>query len=158
WGLPIVIQKFVQGTEYNVIGLGDGHGNLISAVPMRKQFITDKGKAWAGISIEDKKLISLTEKFVRTTKWRGAFELELMKNGDNIYYLMEINPRIPAWVYLAVGVGQNIPEALANLAIGKPVEAFPTYDVGKLFIRFSYDMIVDRSEFEKISATGELTK
>lgn len=157
WGMPVVIQKFVQGTEYNVIGLGDGEGNLLSAVPMRKQFITDKGKAWAGISIEDKKLIDLTEKFVKSTKWRGAFELELMKSTDSIYYLMEINPRIPAWVYLAVGVGQNIPEALANLAIGKKVEPFPAYDVGKLFIRYSYDMIVDRSEFEKISVTGELT-
>lgn len=157
WGLPVVLQKFVQGTEYNVIGLGDGDGNLLSAVPMRKQFITDKGKAWAGISIEDKKLISLTEKFVQSTKWKGAFELELMKSNNSTYYLMEINPRIPAWVYLAVGVGQNIPEALANLAAGKKVDTLPPYDVGKLFIRYSYDMIVDRSEFEKISITGELT-
>lgn len=156
WGLPVVIQKFVHGTEYNVIGLGDGHGNMLAAVPMRKQYITDKGKAWAGISIDDKKLIALTEKFIKSTKWRGAFELELMKNDDNIYYLMEINPRIPAWVYLAVGVGQNIPEALVNLAIGKNVDPLPPYDVGKLFIRYSYDMIVDRSEFENLSIKGEL--
>jgi|GEM_PF-28570 len=156
WGLPVVIQKFVHGTEYNVIGLGDGNGNMLAAVPMRKQYITDKGKAWAGISIDDRKLIALTEKFIRSTKWRGAFELELMKNGDNKYYLMEINPRIPAWVYLAVGVGQNIPEALVNLAIGKNVDPLPPYDVGKLFIRYSYDMIVDRSEFENLSLNGEL--
>lgn len=156
WGLPVVIQKFVHGTEYNVIGLGDGNGNMLAAVPMRKQYITDKGKAWAGISIDDRKLIALTEKFIRSTKWRGAFELELMKNGDNIYYLMEINPRIPAWVYLAVGVGQNIPEALVNLAVGNKVDPLPPYDVGKLFIRYSYDMIVDRSEFENLSLKGEL--
>ncbi len=36
----------------------------------------------------------------------------------------EINPRIPAWVYLAVGAGQNIPEALVNLALGKKVEPY----------------------------------
>jgi carbamoyl-phosphate synthase large subunit len=156
WGLPVVLQRFVHGTEYNVTGLGDGNGNTIAAVPMRKQFITDKGKAWAGISIDDKKLLAITEKFVSATKWRGAFELEMMKSNDNTYYLMEINPRIPAWVYLAVGVGQNIPEALANLALGKEVEPFRTYEVGKLFIRYSYDMIVDRSEFEKISINGEL--
>jgi carbamoyl-phosphate synthase large subunit len=156
WGYPVVVQKFVQGTEYNVIGLGDGKGNMLAAVPMRKQYITDKGKAWAGISIEDKKLIALTEKFISSTKWRGAFELELMKTSDNTYYLMEINPRIPAWVYLAVGVGQNIPEALVNLALGKEVEPLPAYDIGKLFIRYSYDLIVDRSEFENLSVNGEL--
>lgn len=156
WGLPVVLQRFVHGTEYNVTGLGDGNGNTIAAVPMRKQFITDKGKAWAGISIDDKKLLALTNKFVSATKWKGAFELELMKSSDNKYYLMEINPRIPAWVYLAVGVGQNIPEALTNLALGNPVKPFETYEVGKLFIRYSYDLIVDRSEFEQISINGEL--
>ncbi len=156
WGLPVVLQRFVHGTEYNVTGLGDGKGNTIAAVPMRKQFITDKGKAWAGISIDDKKLLAITRQFVSETKWRGAFELEMMKTSDNVYYLMEINPRIPAWVYLAVGVGQNIPEALTNLALGNEVEPFSTYEVGKLFIRYSWDMIVDRSEFEKISINGEL--
>lgn len=156
WGLPVVLQRFVHGTEYNVTGLGDGNGNTIAAVPMRKQFITDKGKAWAGISIDDKKLLAITNQFISATKWKGAFELEMMKSSDNTYYLMEINPRIPAWVYLAVGVGQNIPEALANLALGNEVEPFTSYEVGKLFIRYSYDMIVDRSEFEKISINGEL--
>lgn len=156
WGLPVVIQRFIHGTEYNVTGLGDGNGNTIAAVPMRKQFITDKGKAWAGISIDDKKLLSITRQFVRETKWRGAFELEMMKTNDNVYYLMEINPRIPAWVYLAVGVGQNIPEALTRLALGYETPAFESYEVGKLFIRYSYDMIVDRTEFEKISINGEL--
>jgi carbamoyl-phosphate synthase large subunit len=156
WGLPVVLQRFIHGTEYNVTGLGDGKGNTIAAVPMRKQFITDKGKAWAGIRIDDKKLLAITRQFVSETGWKGAFELEMMKTSDNVYYLMEINPRIPAWVYLAVGVGQNIPEALTNLALGNEVDPFTSYEVGKLFIRYSWDMIVDRSEFEKISVNGEL--
>ncbi|MBV2247633.1 MAG: ATP-grasp domain-containing protein [Lentimicrobium sp.] len=156
WGLPVVLQQYIHGTEYNVIGLGDGAGNTIAAVPMRKQYITDKGKAWAGISVDDKKLMALTRRFVESTKWRGAFELELMRTNQGKYYLMEINPRIPAWVYLAVGVGQNIPEALTLLALGKEVLPFEKYDVGKLFIRYAFDMIVDRSEFETISSAGEL--
>jgi carbamoyl-phosphate synthase large subunit len=156
WGLPIVVQKFVQGTELNMTGLGDGKGNTIAAVAMRKQFITDKGKAWSGITIHDDKLMEITRHFVSSTNWKGAFELEMMKSPDNVYYLMEINPRIPAWIYLAVGVGQNIPEALANLALGKPVAAYDQYEAGKLFIRYSYDMIVDRERFEQLSVNGEL--
>ncbi len=46
WGLPIIVQEFVHGAEFNVTGLGDGLGNTIAAVPMRKQYITEKGKAW----------------------------------------------------------------------------------------------------------------
>ncbi len=156
WGLPIVIQQFVKGTELNVTGLGDGKGNAISAVAMRKQFITDKGKAWAGITINDPELLEITRRFISSTRWRGAFELEIMKSDNGRYYLMEINPRIPAWVYLAVATGQNIPESLVNLALGNPVQAYDQYEVGKLFIRYSYDMIVDRSRFEQLSVFGEL--
>ncbi|MDP1622403.1 MAG: ATP-grasp domain-containing protein [Bacteroidales bacterium] len=156
WGLPIIIQEFIHGAEFNVTGLGDGNGNTIAAVPMRKQYITDKGKAWGGISISDEKMLDMTRKFLRNTKWRGGFELELMKNKDGELYLLEINPRLPAWIYLSVGVGQNIPEALVNMAMGETVTPFVTYDVGKMFIRYAWDMIVDREEFEQISMYGEL--
>jgi carbamoyl-phosphate synthase large subunit len=156
WGLPIIIQEFIHGTEFNVTGLGDGKGNTIAAIPMRKQYITDKGKAWGGISIADEKMLEMTRKFLKNTKWRGGFELELMKNKEGKLYLLEINPRLPAWIYLSVGVGQNIPEALVNLAMGLKVRPFSTYTVGKMFIRYSWDMIVDREEFEQISVYGEL--
>lgn len=156
WGLPIIIQQFIYGAEYNVIALGDGKGTTIGAVPMRKQFITDKGKAWAGITIDEKKLLEMTDKIIKGTKWRGGMELELIKTQNNEFYLIEINPRIPAWVYLAVGAGQNMPEALVKLALGEKVKPFESYDVGKLFIRYSYDMIIDLSEFEQISTLGEL--
>ncbi len=156
WGLPIIIQEFSHGTEYNVTGVGDGKGNTISCVPMRKQYITDIGKAWGGIAISDQKLIDLTNHFIKKTNWKGGFELELMKNKDGKFYLLEINPRIPAWVYLAVGVGQNIPEIITNLALGKDVRPVTELKPGKMFIRYSWDMIVDLDEFQKLSTTGEL--
>lgn len=156
WGFPIIIQQFVKGEEFNVTGLGDGKGNTIAAVPIRKQYITDKGKAWGGISIENEKMLSLTNHFIKQTKWRGGFELELLRTANDEFFLIEINPRMPAWIYLSVGVGQNIPEALVRLAIGEIVKPFSTYKSGKMFVRYSYDMIVDISEFEKISTTGEL--
>jgi carbamoyl-phosphate synthase large subunit len=156
WGLPIIVQEFVKGDEYNITGLGDGKGNTIAAVPMRKQYITDKGKAWGGISIADKDMLELTDHFIRQTKWRGGFELELMKTKEGDFYLLEINPRMPAWIYLAVGVGQNIPEALVRLAMGEDVKAFENYQIGKMFVRYAYDMIVDIKDFETISTTGEL--
>ncbi len=156
WGLPIIIQEFVHGTEVNVIALGDGEGNTISAVPMRKQYITDKGKAWGGITIDDEEMMELTKHIIKETKWRGGMELELIKTNDNKYFLIEINPRIPAWVYLAVGAGQNIPEALLKLALGIDVKAFTDYEVGKMFVRYSYDLITDINTFQQLSVNGEL--
>ena len=156
WGLPVIIQEFVQGTEVNVVALGDGKGNTIAAVPMRKQYITDKGKAWAGITLSDKNLLELTDKIITGTKWKGGMEIEIIKTSDNDYYIIEINPRIPAWVYLAVGAGQNIPEALVRLAIGEDVKAFTNYEVGKMFVRYSYDIITDINKFQLLATTGEI--
>jgi carbamoyl-phosphate synthase large subunit len=156
WGLPIIIQEFIKGTEVNVVALGDGNGHTIGAVPMRKQYITDKGKAWAGITLDDKKLLELTDHIISSMKWRGGMELEIVKSFSNELYVIEINPRIPAWVYLAVGAGQNLPEALVKLALGMEVDPYTEYDVGKMFIRYSHDLITDLKEFEKLSTQGEL--
>jgi carbamoyl-phosphate synthase large subunit len=156
WGLPIIIQQFVHGAEVNVCAIGDGNGNTIGAVPMRKQYITDKGKAWAGIALDDEKLLEETKKLLAATKWRGGLELEYIKTSDDEYYLLEINPRFPAWVYLTVGCGQNQPEAYVKLALGDAVQPMTKYDVGKMFIRYSWDMVVGLDEFEKISTLGEL--
>jgi len=156
WGVPIIIQQFIRGTEVNVIALGDGEGNTIGAVPMRKQYITDKGKAWGGITLDDKEMLKLCYKIIKKTQWRGGMELELIKTFDNKYFLIEINPRIPAWVYLAVGAGQNLPEAMVKLALGMKTEKFKKYEIGKMFIRYSWDMIVNLKEFEKLSTIGEL--
>jgi carbamoyl-phosphate synthase large subunit len=156
WGLPIIVQEFISGTEVNIAALGDGEGNTISAVPMRKLFITDKGKAWAGITLEEQSLIDLASKFISATKWRGGFEIEIMRTNDGKPYIMEVNPRFPAWIYLTVGAGQNQPASLVKLALGDKVEPYTSYAVGKLFIRYAWDLITDVSEFQKISAFGEL--
>lgn len=155
WGYPVIVQEFITGTEVNVTALGDGKGTCIGVVPMRKLYITDKGKAWSGISLEDEKLLEISRDIVEKSHWRGGCELEFIKTKKEEYYLIEMNPRFPAWVYLANGCGQNHAEALVKMALGEEVKPFTRYKSGKMFIRYSYDMIVDISEFEKISTTGE---
>mgnify|MGYP006284342295 FL=1 len=156
WGLPVIIQEFIRGTEVNVVALGDGTGKTIAAVPMRKQYITDKGKAWSGITLGDKNLLEITRNLFIQNRWKGGMELEMIKTNEGDYYLIEINPRIPAWVYLAVGAGQNIPEALVSMAMGEKVDPMTEYRTGVMFIRYSYDLIGNINDFEKLSISGEL--
>lgn len=156
WGLPIIVQQFIKGTEINIAGLGDGKGNAVSVIPMRKLYITEKGKAWAGITIADDKLIQLAKDFAKATGWKGGFELEIMKDENGTLFIMEVNPRFPAWIYLTAAAGQNQPKTLVNMALGKNVEAFDGYQTGKMFVRYTWDNIVDVEDFQKLSAFGEL--
>lgn len=158
WGLPIIAQEYINGTEINIAALGDGEGNAISIIPMRKLYITDKGKAWAGITLDDPKYIELGRKFIEVLKWRGGLELEIMQTADGKPYIIEVNPRFPAWIYLTAAAGQNQPATLVKMALGQKVAPFTEYEVGKMFIRYAWDLITDISQFQQISGNGELQK
>ena len=157
WGVPIIVQEFVQGPEYDVVALGDGTGGLVGAVPMRKMQLTDKGKAWGGVTIADPKLDAFVAKVMAALRWRGPCEVEVIRQQDTgDYHLIEINPRFPAWVYLAVGAGRNLPWATVQLALGEPVAKMAPCPPGVMFLRHSFDQICDMTDFEVMSTTGEL--
>ncbi len=156
WGLPIIVQEYIAGDEFNVVALGDGTGKTVGAVAMRKLYITDKGKGWSGVTVDDKALVSISETVMQELQWRSGMELEFMKAKDtNEYYLLEINPRFPAWIYLATGAGQNLPYALVKLAFNEPPPVFEKYSVGTIFVRYSWDLITSMNEFEKLAIAGE---
>lgn len=159
WGVPVIVQEFIAGEEYDVVALGDGKGQLISAVPMRKMQLTEKGKAWGGITINDPVLMDFVEETVQKLKWRGPSEFEVMRSRDTKeLYLLEINPRFPAWVYLAVGAGRNLPWMTVNLALQKPVASTEAPEPGIMFLRHSFDQICALSDYEALTTKGELVR
>jgi carbamoyl-phosphate synthase large subunit len=161
WGLPVMAQACVAGEEReerNVVALGDGHGSLLGAVAMKKLAVTDKGKGWAGVTIRDPELGILAERFVRATNWRGPCELEFVRAADGTHHLIEINPRFPAWVYLAASAGMNLPKQAVAIAAGGTPRAVTEYAAGTLFIRISIDQIATISELEQMVMTGELRR
>lgn len=156
WGVPVIAQAAVAGEETNVIGLGDGEGGLVGAVAMKKLVLTDKGKGWAGVTIRDEALLDVARRFAAATRWRGGFEAEVIRTKDGRYQLLEINPRFPAWVYLATAAGVNLPAALVDLALGRVPRASGDYEVGKLFVRIALDQIASMRDLERIVTAGEI--
>jgi carbamoyl-phosphate synthase large subunit len=158
WGPPVIIQEHVEGTEIDVAGLGDGKGRLMGAVPMRKLYITDRGKGWSGVVLPDESLVEYAKKFVAASRWRGGFELEFIRTKEDKLMMLEVNPRFPAWIYTTAAVGQNLPVAIVKLGMGLPVAPFESYEPGKMFVRYAWELITDISEFQKFSTQGVLTK
>jgi carbamoyl-phosphate synthase large subunit len=156
WGLPVIIQESIEGTEINIAGLGDGTGRMLGAIPLRKLYITDRGKGWSGVVLSDPFLVEYTRKFVESTRWKGGFELEFVRTKDDELVLLEINPRFPAWIYAATAAGQNLPLSLIKLGMNMPVEPYNDYHAGKMFIRYAWELITDISEFQIFSTQGVL--
>ncbi len=154
WGFPIIVQKLVRGQEYNVVALGNGEGGLAGMVMMKKMILTEKGKASAGVSVYDEGLHRVCLEVMKTLRWKGPIEFEVMRDKLGKYHLIEINPRFPAWVYLTAGVGQNLPIKLLKLIAGESISELPSTKAGVLFIRHAMDLIVTIASFEAVAIEG----
>jgi len=155
WGGPVILQEFIEAEEYDVAAVGDGQGNLVGIVPMRKLRLTEKGKAWAGVSLYDEKLVEITRKFMQITRWKGGLEIEFLRKKDT-YYLFEINPRFPAWIYLGTGANCNLPYMLVKLALGEKVEPCLNPVPGRIFIRHAVDLVCPLEYLEALTTKGEI--
>lgn len=159
WGLPVLAQLYVPGEEYDICALGDADGRLNGAVAMRKLRLTDKGKAWAGITIRDQELLELSRRVVEGLKWTGPMEIEFIKsNSDGKFHLFEINPRFPAWCYLTAGCGLNLPARYIRLAMGERVAPSLEYKSGTIFVRHATDIICPLDILESLTTRGEVNR
>ncbi len=154
WGYPIIVQKVVSGEEMNVVGVGDGEGNSLGLVGIKKMWITSLGKIWNGVTIKNEPMLEAARKFIQTYKWKGGLELECIVDNEDVY-LIEINPRLPAWSYFATGVGINLPANMLRKAFELPLSVPDDYEVGRLYVRYTYELITDMDPFRKITMNGE---
>lgn len=154
WGGPVIVQQAIAGDELNVVGVGDGRGGVLGLVGAKKTYVTAQGKMWGGVTVRHPEMLAAAERFVRIHHWRGPFELECIIQGDDAF-LIEINPRFPAWVYFATAVGVNLPARLLRLMLGQPTETRSEYEPGRLFVRYSYDMVASQERFQHTLTTGQ---
>jgi carbamoyl-phosphate synthase large subunit len=154
WGHPVLAQKFVPGEEFNLTALGDGYGGVLGPVMMKKRGVTDKGKAWAGVCVHDDALLAAARRLIAGLEWRGPCEIEGVRDRAGAWHLLEINPRFPAWIYFAAGVGCNLPEGLLDLALSRPAPTFGEPRVGSMFIRYAQEVVLPMSAFEAVVTGG----
>jgi diaminopimelate decarboxylase len=115
----LFLQAHVSGYEESVM-LSAYQGELLGAVSMRKRDITPEGKTWAGDVTEvPAELLNPIRAMVRELNWSGGGELEMVRDAEGQLWLLEMNPRFPAWVHGATIAGHNLPGLLVQAASGK---------------------------------------
>ncbi|OGH00472.1 MAG: carboxylate--amine ligase [Candidatus Lambdaproteobacteria bacterium RIFOXYD1_FULL_56_27] len=153
WGYPVLVQARIEGEEINLVGVGDGKGGSLGQVSAKKLVVSSQNKIFAGVTIRHEALAKAAERFLARYQWRGAFELECILKDEEIH-MIEINPRFPAWVYFATAVGVNLPAQLVKAGLGLEIEPVKDYEAGKLFLRYTYEMITDMTHFKNLTLHG----
>jgi len=155
WGLPVLVQEMIIGEEYDVVGLGDGHGGTIGSCSIRKMLRTSAGKGFAGVVVADPRIDNLARRFIRALRWTGPFELEFIKAPGRPHLLFEMNPRFPAWVDFPSQLGCNLPARLLERLMGTEETPLAHCDAGRMFIRHSVDVLGDISDLAELASAGE---
>ncbi|GLW93534.1 ATP-grasp domain-containing protein [Actinokineospora globicatena] len=121
WGGESLLQRHVDGTEESVV-FAALDGELLGACAMRKTMVTAEGKTWAGsVDLLDPPTRARLVDLVRVTRWTGGGEVEIVREAETgVPYLLEVNPRFPAWIHGATLAGVNLPARLVAAATGIP--------------------------------------
>jgi diaminopimelate decarboxylase len=114
----LFLQAHVGGFEESVM-LSAYRGELLGAVAMRKRDITFEGKTWAGdVSPVPESFLEPLRRMIKDLNWTGGGELEMVRDPSGQLWLLEMNPRFPAWVHGATIAGFNLPAKLVAAASG----------------------------------------
>jgi carbamoyl-phosphate synthase large subunit len=149
WGWPILAQPMIPGEEYDVAMLARA-GEVLSYATMKKLGITNKGTAWAGVTVDEPELAEQAARLAKTLGWDGILEVEFMRGGNGDAWCFEINPRPPSWIALAADAGANLPAGLVRLALGEPVTPSVARP-GRMFARALLESVLDGNPLDRLS-------
>ncbi len=118
----LFLQAHVSGYEESVM-LCAYKGELLGCVSMRKRDLTEEGKTWAGDVTEvTEEFAAPLREIIREVNWTGGAELEMVRDPEGQRWLLEWNPRFPAWMHGATIAGCNLAALLVEAATGIPAE------------------------------------
>jgi diaminopimelate decarboxylase len=156
WGEQGFAQCHIDGVEESIAFCAH-QGRMLDAVYMKKREITAEGKTWSGKieSVPDDLHGRLAE-LIAELRWTGGGEVEMVRDARGDRWLLELNPRFPAWIFGATLAGHNMPAKLVQAECGGEIR--PEVAVGCDFTRVVIEIPVHRMVKQALAETeGEGT-
>jgi diaminopimelate decarboxylase len=127
----LFLQKHIFGTEESIC-FSAIDGEMVTAIHMEKRLITGEGKTWAGgVKPLDPEISNRLKTALAEMQWSGGGEIEYTCDPDGKKWIIECNPRYPAWIYGAAMTGVNLPGRMLSrawdLGLIEPKSPFPYF-------------------------------
>jgi carbamoyl-phosphate synthase large subunit len=136
----MIIQENLIGKEFTIdcMVLKKGIPTLI--VP-RERILTRSGEVLQGRIVKFPILIDIAKKILSQFSFYGPITIQGILTND-VFYVIEVNPRLGGGVPMSVLAGASILEDLIRDAIGHDVEYHEDYRDGALFLRYDQSIEV----------------
>ena len=127
----LFLQKHIIGNEESIC-FAAYQGKLLAAVHMQKRLITAEGKTWAGkVTPVSADFFEEFQDEIKKLNWSGGGEIEFTRDPDGKKWIIECNPRFPAWIYGSALAGMNLPAkiiaAVWNLPLLEEIKKYPCF-------------------------------
>lgn len=145
WPLEdIFVQQHVSGLEES-IAFAAYKGRLLDAVHVEKRIVTSLGKTWAAaVTAAPADVVERLGSFIAEVSWTGGGEVEFVRDSMGEDWLIDFNPRFPAYIYGITLCGHNLPACVVGAALG--IEFALQRDPVRQFTRIVQELPV-RDEF-----------
>ncbi|MCB1735986.1 MAG: ATP-grasp domain-containing protein [Gammaproteobacteria bacterium] len=155
-GETLLAQAWIDGEEFAVAGVFDRHHKARAMLAIKKLVQCDGGNTWGATAVDAPKLCAAIAERLERIGWVGPFEAEFRRDRiDDRFYLIEINPRLPAWISYAADTGLNLPALVLATMFDesfhtKPVRTAP------VFVRATWDRPVTLTDIAALGHRGSL--
>ncbi|HHV61372.1 MAG TPA: ATP-grasp domain-containing protein [Firmicutes bacterium] len=149
----LIVQEFLRGEEVTIDILGDGKGNILSAVP-RKRLKVRGGEVERGITVDDAPFREFILEIGRHFKPFGAINVQCFVTEKGPVFT-EINPRFGGGYPLADAAGAGFPELILMLIQGtSPEPRLGRYQRGLVMCRFDDAFFVSMDRLSGVGGPG----
>ena len=119
WPLEdIFVQQHVSGLERSIT-FAAYNGRLLGAVEVEKRSVTSQGKTWAAaVTAAPADVAERLASLLAEVHWTGGGEVEFVRDSKGEDWLIDFNPRFPAYIYGVTLCGHNLPAWVVGTALG----------------------------------------
>ena len=138
----MLVMEYLPGEEYTVDALLD-KGEPLVILP-RKRISMNNGISVAGEFENNKEIIDYATAVFKATGLHGPNGLQVKRNENGEFHILEINPRLQGSTTTALGMGINLPLLAVQQAIGTDIKSLiPEPRWGLRFVRYYQDAWFD---------------
>ena len=124
----LMVEKYVDGSEYTVDVLCDFEGRALCAVPRLRMKVRG-GEVTQGMVELNPELIALSKRLAEAFQSTGPVTLQFRSPSPGRFVAMELNARMGGGLPLSIAAGADWPAAILDLCAGKtPDTSFKIHD------------------------------
>ena len=117
----IFVQQNISGLERSYT-FAAYNGKLLGVAEVEKRSQTSAGKTWtAEVAVPSNSVVERIAELALATQWTGGCEIEFIRSRDGRDWLIDVNPRFPAYIFGVTINGLNLPGILVDAAIGRSI-------------------------------------